>query len=305
MAVPAYKEFFPYILKVLEDRKEYKLSEVREKLVSMMKLTEEDINELLPSKTQTIFRNRSNWACYYLKRAGILATPQRGVYVLTDRGEMFIGEKGYNISNNDLLEYESFREFINIDKKEDKENKDKVIDGIPDVTPEVQIDEAFKTLNSQLSEEILNEIMQMSPMFFEKMVLDLLYEMGYGGKDKNRIIHTRYSQDDGIDGLIKEDELGLDYIYIQAKRWAGVIGQAQIQQFSGALSGKGAKKGIFITTSWYSKQAMSYAENHQTSRIILIDGEKLSDLMITYGVGLSTSYNYKIQKIDKDYYTED
>lgn len=305
MAVPAYQEFFPYILRLLEDKKEYKLSDIRKELVKTMNLTEKDLEELLPSKTQTVFQNRANWACFYLKKAGILSTPQRGIYVLTSIEEQIIKGKGYDINTEDLLQYESFREFVNVDKKEEDKIDNEETDRNLDVTPEARIDEAFKTLHIQLSEEILSEIMEMSPIFFERMVLDLLYEMGYGGKDKNRIIHTRFTQDDGIDGLIKEDELGLDYIYIQAKRWSGVVGQPEIQKFAGALSGKGARKGIFITTSWFSKQAIQYADNHQLSRIILIDGDKLSNLMIIYGVGLSTHYIYKLQKIDKDYYTED
>lgn len=242
MAVPKYDEFYPYVLRILEDKKEYKLSEIREELVRIMSLTEKDLEELLPSKTQTIFYNRVNWACIYLKNAGILSSPQRGIYVLTSRGEEFIKEKGYEINNEDLLKYESFREFQNIDKKEKDKTEKNTQEKVLDVTPEDQIDEAFKALNAQLSEDILGEIMEMSPIFFEKMVLDLLYEMGYGGKDKNRIIHTRFTKDDGIDGLIKEDELGLDHIYIQAKRWSGVVGQPEIQRFAGALSGKGARK---------------------------------------------------------------
>lgn len=305
MAIPSYNEFYPFILKILEDKKAYELSVIRDLIKKEMNLTKEDMSEMLPSNKQTVFANRVNWACVYLFKSGIIDRVKRGIYKITKMGEVFIIQNGYNITHNDLIKYESFREFINIDKKPVKDKLKEEIEEIPDETPDMQIEEAFKVLNKQLSDEILNEIMQMSPIFFEKLVLDLLFEMGYGGKDKQRIIHTRYTQDDGIDGLIKEDELGLDYIYIQAKRWGGVVGQPQIQQFSGALSGKGAKKGIFITTSWYSKKAINYADTHQASRIILIDGEKLSKLMITYGVGLSTSYIYKLQKIDKDYYTED
>jgi len=149
--------------------------------------------------------------------------------------------------------------------------------------------------------------MEMSPHFFERLVLDLLHIMGYGGKDRHNIIHTGYGPDGGIDGLIKEDALGLEHIYIQAKRWSpdSAVSSAEIQKFAGALSGKGARKGIFITTTSFSKNAVKYADTHQLSRIILIDGKKLTELMITYGVGLYTEITYKIQQIDRDYFDED
>ncbi|NLN47859.1 MAG: restriction endonuclease [Clostridiales bacterium] len=303
--IPKFDDFYPYILKILENKEVYKLKDIREILAKNMSISESARKELLPSKKQTTFDNRVNWACIYLTKAGILDRPTRGEYKISPEGETFIREKGYNIKLDDLKKNESFRKFLGLDKEPTS-----VVD-MPDEEeiPEEQIDNAFKKMNKQLSEDLLNEIFKMSPKFFEILVLDLLRKMGYGGKtddiSRDSAIHTGDGPDDGIDGLIKEDELGLDYIYVQAKRWTDSVGKPEIQKFAGALSGKGAKKGVFLTTSGFSKKAIEFANYHQISRIVLIDGEKLTNLMIDYGVGLSTEHIYKIQNIDKDYFDED
>lgn len=305
MSIPSYQEFYPYILKLLSNNKTYKLKDARKEIGVSMNITEEQKKELLPSKVQTVFDNRVNWAFVYLRKAGVLGSPSRGKYYLTEVGERLIKEKGYDITDKNLLKFKSFREFKE-PKSESKDNGNTIkVETKKDVTPDDQLVEAFKKIEDQLAEDLLSEISSMSPIFFERLVLDLLYGMGYGGKGDNRIIYTPATQDDGIDGLIKEDELGLEHIYVQAKRWSGTVGQPEIQKFSGALSGKGAKKGVFITTSSFSRQALEYAANHQVSRIVLIDGKKLADLMIAYGIGLYTENTYKIQKIDTDYFIED
>ena len=301
--LPTYDKFFPYVLESLKDGNPKKLKDIRKEIAQIMNLTEEQTTALLPSKTQSIFDNRTNWAAYYLKRAGILTTPQRGVYILSQEGIKYIEKNGYSILKTDLEKYDSFKEFIK--PKDSVETINKENTGQEELTPEDKITDAINTLNQQLADELIEEIMSMSPIFFERLVLDLLYQMGYGGKRDNSIIHTSFSQDDGIDGLIKEDELGLDYIYIQAKRWSNVVGQPEIQKFSGALSGFAARKGVFITTSKFSSKAIDYAKTHPYSTMVLIDGKKLADLMITYGVGLSVEYEYRIQKIDSDYFNED
>lgn len=306
MSVPKFHEFLPYVLKELKDGRPYPLKEIRKKLAISMNLTEEQLSQLLPSKTQTMFDNRSNWACYYLKRAGILKTPKRGIYQLSSEGRDYIDNNGFEITLSDLEKYKSFREFLNIDKtpSQDETNQPEKLDTS---TPEDRINDSIKEIQEQLSDDLLEIILEMSPHFFERLVLDLLHVMGYGGKEKHNLIHTGYGADGGIDGLIKEDALGLEHIYIQAKRWKpdSTVSSTEIQKFAGALSGKGARKGIFITTTTFSKQASDYANNHQFSRIILIDGKQLTDLMITYGVGLYTEVTYKIQKIDRDYFDED
>lgn len=306
MNIPKFYEFFPYILEILDDNQAYPLREIRKKLSFRMNMTEEQLQKLLPSKVQSVFDNRANWACYYLKRAGILKTIKRGVYQITTVGQDYIKQNGFNISLIDLENFEDFVEFKSIDRSSNdvEVEKEEVVDTS---TPEDRINLSIARINQQLADDLLESIIEMSPHFFEKLVLDLLHTMGYGGKDADSILHTGYGPDGGIDGLIKEDALGLEHIYVQAKRWNtdSTVGAPEIQKFSGALSGLGARKGIFITTTSFSKQAIAYADIHQSIRIILIDGTDLAKLMLTYGVGLYTEVTYKIQKIDRDYFDED
>lgn len=302
MSIPMYHDLFPYVLQVLQDGNMKQLRTLRGDIALILDLTDLEMRELLPSKTQTVFDNRCNWASYYLFRAGILNKPKRSWYQLSTEGKKHISEHGFSITLKDLERYESFRQFT--------KPSDKSVPVIPEpleidtLTPEDRINRAMDELTQQLADEILSEVMNMSARFFEKLVLDLLFRMGYGGQQSNSIIQTPYTNDDGIDGLIREDELGLDFIYVQAKRWKNTITQPDIQQFAGALSGQGARKGVFITTSSFSTKAMEYAKRHLASNIVLVDGKRLTELMIAYGVGLTVTYEYKLQKIDKDYYDE-
>lgn len=302
MSIPMYHDLFPYVLQVLQDGNMKQLRTLRGDIALILDLTDLEMRELLPSKTQTVFDNRCNWVSYYLFRAGILNKPKRSWYQLSTEGKEHISEHGFSITLKDLERYESFRQFT--------KPSDKSVPVIPEpleidtLTPEDRINRAMDELTQQLADEILSEVMNMSARFFEKLVLDLLFRMGYGGQQSNSIIQTPYTNDDGIDGLIREDELGLDFIYVQAKRWKNTITQPDIQQFAGALSGQGARKGVFITTSSFSTKAMEYAKRHLASNIVLVDGKRLTELMIAYGVGLTVTYEYKLQKIDKDYYDE-
>lgn len=303
MAIPAYDELFPYVLRALKDGSAKQLKTIRDEMAVLLELTEEDFQDVLPSGRQRTYDNRSNWAVVYLTKAGLVERPKRATYILSEAGKKHIREKGTAVTLDDLHAYESFRAFVKTEKK-DPEYKTST-NHEEDQTPDMQIITAVNTINQSLADALLTEIFSMSPLFFENLVLDLLYKMGYGGRQNNAIVKTPYSHDDGIDGLIKEDELGLDYIYVQAKRWNNTVGQPEIQQFAGALSGKGARKGVMITTSSFSSKAMHFAENHSASRIVLIDGKKLTDLMIAYGVGLTVESEYRIQKIDKDYFDEE
>lgn len=286
----------------MNDGSARQLSDLREKVASLMKISNENRAILLPSKTQSVFDNRCNWASYYLMRAGLLKRPKRGVYQITEVGSDYIREhNGYGITLEDLDRYESFLEF----KKAKRQNGGGPGTAPPEETPEDQMNDAFQLINKRLADDILNELMNLSPIFFEKLVLDLLNKMGYGGKNEDAIIHTPISHDGGIDGLIKEDELGLDHVYVQAKRWTNPVHVPEIQKFAGALSGQGARKGVFITTSTFSKGAIEFANRHVLSKMVLVDGEKLAELMIIYGVGLSVEYEYKLQKIDRDYFDEE
>lgn len=303
MTIPSYDELFPYVLAVLKDGSIKSNNVIRNEVAALLNLGEEERKEMLPSGSQRTFDNRVTWALVYLTKAGLLERPKRATYNLSPAGNEHIAKNGTAILLADLRAYESFLTFIGAEKKEEKAKDQTTHDD--DGTPDIQLLSAMDKINQTLADELLSEIFNMSPLFFEKLVLDLLHKMGYGGKHNNVIIRTPYSQDDGIDGLIKEDELGLDHIWVQAKRWKDTVGQPAIQQFAGALSGKGAHKGVMITTSNFSSKAIAYAENHLASKIVLIDGKKLTDLMIAYGVGLTIEHEYRVQKVDRDYFDEE
>lgn len=298
MTIPKFNELFPYVLEELINGEELHIKEIKKRIKEKLELSEEEMNLLVPSGKVTYINDRIGWACSYLKMAGLLETPKRGIYVLSKLGNEYFNKYGFNI------ELSQVKNLIDKNKPEVIEIKSEP-STIEEETPEDQIHNAIINFNAQLADDILTEISNMSPRFFEKLVLDLLYAIGYGAKSENAIIKTPYTNDDGIDGMIKEDELGLDYIYIQAKRWATTVGQPEIQKFAGALSGVGARKGVFITTSDFSRKAIDYAKTYISSKIILIDGKRLTDLMISFGVGLTVEKEYKIQKIDKDYYDEE
>lgn len=271
-----------------------------------MEFTDEEVNKRIKSG-ETVPSNRAGWAITYLNKAKAIERVKRGHYKITDRGHTLLNEYGKQLRRKHLESFKSFLDFQNISADpQDGEMKPTDEPVSPDeITPEEQIDQAMNILQNELADEILNEIMEMSPYFFERLVLDLLFHMGYGGKNRDSFIHTRYGHDGGIDGLIKEDALGLDYIYIQAKRWKNTVTAPEIQKFSGALHGQGANKGVFITTSTFSRGAIDYAKRNISNRIVLIDGAQLAELMIIYEVGVTTKEIYKLQEIDLDYYTED
>lgn len=300
MAIPNFQHFLSHVLNTLKDNQVKQRKEIYEKVIESMEFSEEEMNVRVKSGEQVVI-NRAGWAITYLNKAEAIERVQRGYYRITDRGHNLFDNYGYDLRKVHLEEFESFLEFQNISN-----------DDIPieptlseEITPEEQVEQAIKLLQKELAEEIINEVMEMSPYFFERLVLDLLFHMGYGGKNRDSFIHTQYGHDGGIDGLIKEDELGLDYVYIQAKRWKNTVTAPEIQKFSGALHGQGANKGVFITTSSFSQGAIDYAKRNISNRIVLIDGKQLAELMIIYEVGVSTEEVYKIQKIDSDYFVEE
>lgn len=302
MTIPNFQHFLFHVLKALKDNEVKQRKEIYNYVFESMNFNQEDMDQRVKSGQQ-VTSNRAGWAITYLSKANAIERVKYGSYKITERGHLLLEKYGENLRKIHLEEFKSFLEF----------QKSSVSENIPpttepslpeEVTPEEQIDQAVKLLHKELSEEIINEIMEMSPYFFEKLVLDLLFHMGYGGKNRDAFIHTQYVHDSGIDGLIKEDELGLDYIYIQAKRWKNTVTAPEIQKFSGALHGQGASKGVFITTSTFSQGAINYANRNISNRIILIDGRQLAGLMIIYEVGVTTEEVYKIQKIDLDYYVE-
>lgn len=293
------------VLKISEDGSTHRFRDSIELLADKFSLTDEERRELLPSGSQAVFDNRVGWARSYLKQAGLLDSPKRGFFQITPRGKELLDSGISRIDNSVLEQFEEFQDFKNRKKKkEETESADSIESSIDsDQTPEDQIASAYRTIKAGIQKEILENIMNSSPAFFERLVIDLIVRMGYGGSrsDAGRAIGK--SGDGGIDGIINEDKLGLDVIYIQAKRWEGSVGRPEIQKFAGALQGQRARKGIFITTSNFSNQALEYVSMIE-SKIILIDGERLSALMFEHSVGVSTAGIYELKKIDSDYFEE-
>ncbi len=291
------------VLKLAADGKEHKFSQAVEELADAFRLTTEERNELLPSGSQAVFNNRVGWARSYLKQAGLLASPKRGFFTITQNGTELLAKNPTRINASILEKYPEFIEFKNR-KKDKSESESEIVPPFEQestLTPEDALASAYNKLRSALESEILSSVKEASPSFFERVVVDLLVKMGYGGNRQDAGRALGKSGDGGIDGIINEDRLGLDVIYIQAKRWEGVVGRPEIQKFAGALQGQRARKGVFITTSSFTKEAKEYASIID-SKIILIDGEHLSKLMAEHNVGVSTVGQYEVKKLDSDYF---
>ena len=303
MPIPDYQTLMLPLLKLINKVGEIPLKEAAKLLADELGLTEEEKNKLLPSGTQTFIHNRVGWAGSYLKQAGLLYYPKRGLTSITEEGKALLKENPERIDNQFLKRYDKFVEFYN--RKRSTKRIEKVAeDDDKDMTPEEALEYGYERINESLASDLLTIIKDKDPAFFERLVVELLVKMGYGGSRQEAGEVLGKSGDEGIDGIIKEDKLGLDIIYIQAKRWEGVVGRPEIQKFAGALSGKGAHKGIFITTSRFTREAIEYAENSQLYKIVLIDGDRLAELMIENNLGVSTTNVYEVKKIDSDYFEE-
>lgn len=304
MAIPDYQSIMLPLLKLVSDGREYYLRDIIEKLADKFNLSEEERKELLPSGQQSIFSNRVGWARTYLKQAGLLEATRRGYIRITERGKQVLSQNPKHIDVKFLEQFPEFLEFRQRRRDKDEEKEQIKKEDISLETPEELLEIAYQKIRNELANEILKQLKKCSPSFFEKLVVDLLVKMGYGGTRKDAGKAIGKTKDGGIDGIIKEDRLGLDIIYIQAKRWEGIVGRPEIQKFAGALQEQRAKKGIFITTSSFTEDAKDYVSKID-SKIILIDGETLAQLMIDYNVGVSTSRIYELKKIDIDYLTEE
>lgn len=303
MPIPDYQSFMTPLLDLARDQKEHSLKEAYDRLADHFGLTEEDKAELLPSGRQERYRNRIGWARTYLSKAGLLENTRRGHFRITERGLEELQEHPDEISTPYLKKYDEFLSFQTPSKTAPKEPG--ANDGSAlSQTPEEAIEMALGQLNENLASELLSTLHQASPPFFEQLVVDVLVAMGYGGSRKEAAQRTKTSGDGGIDGIIKEDRLGLDTIYVQAKRWENAVGRPEIQKFVGALQGKRAPKGIFITTSSFTKEAEEYASQVQNT-VVLVDGVQLAQLMLENGIGTSTIGVYKVQRVDSDYFYED
>ncbi|MEI6493073.1 MAG: restriction endonuclease [Verrucomicrobiota bacterium] len=281
-----------------------KISEVFDLLAPKFDLTDEDLAEMLPSNTQRKWHNRVNWACYDLFKAGLLDRPTKGHYQINASGQNVLLEGPPQITRKYLAEIsESFLKFVT-----PNQDKGLVIPPQPTLftesrTPDEQIESAFSQLNESLASELQAQMAKMDPFRFEQLVVDLLFAMGYGGSREEAAKITKKSNDEGIDGVINEDRLGLDVIYVQAKRWQGTVGRKEIQSFVGALAGQQANKGVFITTSEFAQTAIDYAKSVQ-QKVILIDGTRLAELMIEHNIGVTTARTISLKRIDSDYFEE-
>lgn len=305
MAIPKYHEFMKPILLLLKDETPHKRSDMYEKFSIQFRLTEEEKEEWLPSGKQQVYKNRIGWALTYLKKANLIESPTRATFTITDSGKSVLKENPEVVDQEYLMKFDSFKGFKkNID---DPVNDDQQIVVTPSgESPQDMLDRAYKAITSTLTDDVLNEVMNQSPDFFEKLVVDLLVTMGYGGSKIENSQVLGKTGDEGIDGVIKEDKLGFDKIYIQAKRWdiERTVGRPEIQKFVGALTGQGATKGAFITTAGFSKDAKEYVSKQHACKIVLIDGQTLAALMIEHNLGVSVESTYLIKKIDFDYFND-
>jgi restriction system protein len=302
MAVPDYQTIMLPLLRLAADQQEHSFSQAIQTLAAQFHLNEAERKELLPSGRQPAFDNRVGWARTYMVKAGLLKAPKRGYFQITQRGLDVLKQNPTEISVAFLKQFPEFVEFQAPKTKEP--SKSTVLTEDETKTPEEILESAYQRLRQGLAQDLLQAVKDCSPGFFEQLVVDLLVGMGYGGTRKDAGQAIGKSGDGGIDGIIKEDRLGLDIVYIQAKRWDDTVSRPEIQKFAGALLGQKAIKGIFITTSGFSQAARDYASSIE-SNIVLIDGTTLTQLIIDFNIGVNTLTSYELKRIDSDYFTED
>lgn len=300
MTIPDFKTIMLPLLNIAGDRKEHSKQEAVDELADIFKLSESERRELLASSKQEIFDNRVGWARTYLRKAGLLESTRRGFFRITERGLQVLSQKPEKIDVKFLEQFEEFKEFLSI-KREKPTEPDKEE---PEATPEEALADAYQNLKNNLASELLQQLKASSPRQFENIVIDLLVAMGYGGSRKEAAKAIGRSGDEGIDGIINEDRLGLDVIYVQAKKWEGIVSRPEIQKFAGALQGQHARKGIFITTSNFTKEATDFA-SRVDNKIILLDGDALVQYMIDHNIGVTPFISYEVKKIDLDYFTDE
>jgi restriction system protein len=306
MAVPGFQQLTLPVLREFADGQERTSREVRDAVAQKLGLTAAELAEILPSGRQARYANRAAWAHNYLKQAGLLESPRRGVYRITDRGREVLRAPPPQIDVPYLMQFPEMVEFRNRQSQDDEALPQRAANAAADneETPDEQIRTGYKRLRESLAIQLLTRVQQASSKFFEELVVDLLVKMGYGGSHDDAARVVGRSGDEGIDGIIKEDRLGLESIYLQAKRWEATVGRPTIQQFAGALQGQRARKGVLITTSGFSRDAIDYARGLQNT-IVLIDGPQLAQLMIDYGVGISVEETIKLHRLDEDYFAEE
>ena len=293
------------ILSALKDGKEHRFKDLITFCCDSFNLTEEERKETL-SCGQAIISNRVGWAKTYLKKAGLIESPSKGVFQITTAGQQALDAK-VDVDLRYLMKFESFKSFF----RQENTNSKKALAENPiqensSLSPQEQIENAIKTMNNTLADELMEEVMKISCYDFEKLIVKLLIAMGYGSMLNNQSFVTAKSHDEGIDGILTADTFGFDSIYIQAKQWKrdSVVGRPEIQKFGGAMMGQGANKGVFITTTSFSKDAQEYAKKNLASKIVLVDGVSLAKLMIQFDIGVSTVETYRIKKVDTDFFAD-
>lgn len=311
MPIPDYQTLMLPVLKRAASGAPIRVPEVEDGIASEFSLSDDEREQMLPSGRQKVLHNRIHWAKFYLSKAGLVATPQRGYFQATEAGRKLLATNPLRIDVDLLLGYPAFAEFQQSSTNKNRDS-DGVTGGTPttslvsNTTPEEQVEAAYDEVLSVLRTELLERILQNSPSFFEHVIVDLLIAMGYGGSRRSAATQLGRTGDGGVDGVINEDRLGLDRLYVQAKRYAppNTIGRPDVQGFLGSLVGLGATKGVFVTTSSFSLQATEFVR-HLPQRIILIDGDRLADLMIEHDIGVRLNRAIEFKRIDEDFFAED
>lgn len=306
MPIPGFQPMMHPILEFLSDGALRTNAECRQVIIEKFDITPDEQELLIPSGRAKVLFNRVAWALVHMTKAGLLYRPEAGQCVITDRGRDLLATGIEELSLKTLMRYEEFREFRS--RKGSARDQRQVPneaseDELSENTPEETLDSAYSQIRKELAHDLVAAIKKCSPAFFEQMVVELLVNMGYGGTLKDAGMALGRSGDEGIDGIIKEDRLGLDVIYLQAKRWEGTVGRPEIQRFVGALHGKHARKGVFLTTGEYSQTARDYVRGLD-SKVVLIGGQELGELMIDYNIGVSLRAEYLVKKLDSDYFAE-
>jgi restriction system protein len=307
MTIPDFQTLMLPLLKQFSDDKEHSIQEAAEKLAKVFSLSSDELNELLPSGKQTSFSNRVGWARTYLIKSMLIDAPRRSFCKITDRGKEVLKSNPLRVDMKYLEqfpEYVEFREKQGSHKKGQENTSGNEIQQTTSKTPEEILEYAYQEIRDNLAQELLTMVKKSPPAFFERLVVELLVNMGYGGSRQDAARAVGQAGDEGIDGIIDEDRLGLDCIYIQAKRWDSVVTRPEIQKFVGALMGKKARKGIFITTSGFTSDAVKYVSNIDC-KVVLIDGKRLSEFMIDYDIGVTGSTVYQLKRIDSDYFSNE
>ncbi|MGY2894550.1 restriction endonuclease [Deinococcus sp. UYEF24] len=302
MAVPGFQSFFRPILEAVDDGNEYRWRDLREIIADGLELTKEDREDLVPSGAEPRYVNRINWGVTYLSKAGLLEGTRRGHGRITQRGKEFLKRKNGKISAVDLEEFAEYRLFKSASKPTNQKDADDLSPTASLQSPEEQLDALYTELNASLASDLSQQTLQLTPQQFEVLVVRLLVAMGYGGSVRDAGAALGRSGDNGIDGVVKQDPLGLDKVYIQAKQWTNNVGSQEVRNFSGSLTYHKATKGVLITTAGFSSSASDTAR--QIGNIILIDGPELARLMIEYGVGVITRSTYLVRRVDSEFFEE-